>query len=143
MISPRWRKVLRDLWRNKFRTALIVLSIAVGLLAVGTILSARLILSTGMASSYAAIRPSSGTVRTIEVFDREFVRSVRAINQLITRVKDRRALCQRACSELVSGLEYCQVRARLDGVTMGYAALTSVWATISPMPSITNATPSH
>jgi PAS domain S-box-containing protein len=51
------------------------------------------------------------------------VRSVRAINQLITRVKDRRALCQRACSELVSGLEYCQVRARLDGVTMGYAAL--------------------
>ncbi len=37
MIRPRWRKVLRDLWSNKTRTLLVVLSIAVGVFAVGTI----------------------------------------------------------------------------------------------------------
>ena len=79
MLDARWQKIINDLWGNKTRTTLIVLSIAVGLLAVGTILSSRLILSTGMEQSYASIRPSSGTVRTIEVFDREFVRSVRAM----------------------------------------------------------------
>jgi putative ABC transport system permease protein len=30
MLRPRWRKVLRDLWSNKTRTLLVVLSIAVG-----------------------------------------------------------------------------------------------------------------
>jgi putative ABC transport system permease protein len=39
MIGPRWRKVLRDLWHNKTRTVLVVLSIAVGMFAVGTIVS--------------------------------------------------------------------------------------------------------
>ena len=35
MFSPRWRKVMRDLWLNKTRTALVVFSIAVGAFAVG------------------------------------------------------------------------------------------------------------
>jgi putative ABC transport system permease protein len=61
------------------RTSLIVLSIAVGLFAVGTIVSSRTILSTEMEASYAAIHPSSGTVRTLEPFDEDFVRSVRAM----------------------------------------------------------------
>ena len=37
MLSPRWRKVLRDLWINKTRTLLVVLSIAVGVFDVGMI----------------------------------------------------------------------------------------------------------
>jgi putative ABC transport system permease protein len=61
---------------------LIVLSIAVGLLAVGAIVSARTILSTGMAESFAAINPSTGTVRTLELFDKDFVRSVRAMEDV-------------------------------------------------------------
>jgi len=55
MLKSRWVKILNDLWGNKTRTMLIVLSIAVGLFAVGTIISARSILSTEMAKSYAAI----------------------------------------------------------------------------------------
>ena len=82
MLSSRWHKVLNDLWRNKTRTILIVLSIAVGLFAVGTIVSARAILSSGMAESYAAINPSTGTVRTLELFDEDFVRSVRAMGEV-------------------------------------------------------------
>ncbi|MBN1147281.1 MAG: ABC transporter permease [Anaerolineales bacterium] len=79
MLSSRWRKVFNDLWGDKLRTLLIVLSIAVGLFAVGTILSARTILSTEMAESYARINPSDGTVRTLQPFDEDFVRSVRAM----------------------------------------------------------------
>jgi putative ABC transport system permease protein len=73
MIPARWSKVLKDLWQNKLRAVLIVLSIAVGLFAVGTILSTRAILSTEMARSYAAIRPSGGIVRTWQPFDEDFV----------------------------------------------------------------------
>lgn len=82
MLSSRWYKVLNDLWGNKTRTMLIVLSIAVGLFAVGTIISARTILSTGLAESFAAINPSSGTVRTLELFDEDFVRSVRVMRDV-------------------------------------------------------------
>ena len=44
-IKPRWRKVWRDLWLNKNRTIVVVLSIAVGVFAVGTIASSQIILS--------------------------------------------------------------------------------------------------
>ena len=77
MLRSRWSKVLNDLWGNKTRTLLIVLSIAVGLFAVGTIVSAQTILSKGMAESFAAINPSSGTVRTDELFEDDFIQAVR------------------------------------------------------------------
>jgi putative ABC transport system permease protein len=77
MLQIRWFKVLNDLLSNKIRTLLIVLSIAVGLFAVGTIISARAILSTELARSYNRINPSSGTVRTAELFDENFIQSVR------------------------------------------------------------------
>ncbi len=82
MIGSRWYKVFFDLWGNKTRTLLIVLSIAVGLFAVGTIASARTILSTGMAASFAEINPSTGIVRTVELFGEEFVRSVRSMDEV-------------------------------------------------------------
>ena len=55
MLKSRWHKILNDLWGNKTRTMLIVLSIAVGLFAVGTIVSAQAILTEGMAESFAEI----------------------------------------------------------------------------------------
>ena len=39
MLDPRWNKVLRDLWNNKLRTFLVVISIAVGVFAVGMAVS--------------------------------------------------------------------------------------------------------
>ena len=82
MLRSRWHKVLNDLWGNKIRTLLIVLSIAVGLFAVGTIVGAQAILSTGMAESFAAINPSSGTVRTAELFEEDFVQAVRGMRNV-------------------------------------------------------------
>jgi putative ABC transport system permease protein len=82
MLRPRWHKVIHDLFGNKTRTVLIVLSMAVGLFAIGIILSARTILSNGLASSFAAIQPSSGTVRTVELFDENFLHSVRSMKEV-------------------------------------------------------------
>lgn len=76
MLASRWYKVLSDLLGNKTRTVLIVLSITVGLFAVGTIVSSQTILREQMAQGYASIHPSSGTVRTLELFDQDFVHSV-------------------------------------------------------------------
>jgi len=82
MFSSRWHKILNDLRDDKVRTGLIVLSIAVGLFAVGTIVSSRQILLTEMDRSYRAIRPSSGTVRTLQLFDEDFVQSVRRMERV-------------------------------------------------------------
>ncbi len=90
-MDSRWAKIFNDLWGNKTRTVLNVLSIAVGLFAVGTIVSARAMLMTGMAQSYQAINPSSGIVRTVETFDEAFVRAVRAMPEVV-EVDARRTL---------------------------------------------------
>lgn len=81
MLSPRWRKVLRDLWNYKGRTALVVLSIAVGVFAVGAILTSRVILSEEMTRSWQAINPASGTLYT-DLFDQELVWTVRNLPQV-------------------------------------------------------------
>jgi putative ABC transport system permease protein len=82
MLRARWYKVINDLFGNKTRTLLIVLSMSVGLFALGIILSARTILSEGLAESFAAINPSSGTVRTTELFDEDFIESVRSMDDV-------------------------------------------------------------
>lgn len=58
-MSIAFRKVWRDLWRNKSRTALVVLSIAVGVLAVGMITTSNSLLGQRMAWSQTAANPSN------------------------------------------------------------------------------------
>ena len=82
MLSSQWSKVLNDLWGNKTRTLLIVLSIAVGLFATGVILITRTILSAEMSRGYASIHPSDGTLHIREPFGDDFVRSVRAMENV-------------------------------------------------------------
>ena len=76
IFRPRWNKVLSDLWDSKFRTILVVASIAVGVFAIGVIASAYAILSEDIDSSYAAVNPANITIRT-EPFGEGFLRSVR------------------------------------------------------------------
>lgn len=82
MLRPRWYKALNDLLGSKTRTLLIVLSMAVGLFAVGIILSASSILSNGLAQSFAAIEPANGTLRIAPSFDESFLKSVRAMPEI-------------------------------------------------------------
>src|SRR6266545_1293338 len=76
MRSPRWRKVLGDLWSNKTRTTLVVLSIAIGVFAIGMIAGARVLMLAGAHDSYAASHPASATLYT-GGFDDDLVQTVR------------------------------------------------------------------
>ncbi len=78
VLRPRWSKVLADLWDNKTRTLLVVLSIAVGVFAIGTIANAFIILSEDMGISYASVNPANITILT-EPFDEDFLKSVKGM----------------------------------------------------------------
>src|SRR6266508_4609430 len=76
MLSPRWRKLLHDLWSNKTRTILVVLSIAVGVFAVGMIAGSRVMLQRDLAAAYTDSRPYNATLFT-SWFDDDLVQVVR------------------------------------------------------------------
>ena len=76
MLSPRWRKVLRDLWGNKLRTALVVLSIAVGIFAVGMISGSQDATMTALNTGWNATNPPSMIIYT-DLFDEELLYTVR------------------------------------------------------------------
>jgi putative ABC transport system permease protein len=63
-VSPRWRKVLRDLSSHWFRTALVVVSIAIGIFAVGVMLGWREILLREFDADFAASEPANATYRS-------------------------------------------------------------------------------
>lgn len=75
-MKPRWRKILLDLVDNKLRTILVVLSIAVGVFAVGMIAGTYVIISNDMSASYAANRPANVQIRTGD-FDDELLTAIR------------------------------------------------------------------
>lgn len=82
LLRPRWRKVLRDLWLTKTRTLLVVLSIAVGVFAVGTIASSQIILSRDLRASYLATHPAQATILTIDSFDDDLVEAVEGMREV-------------------------------------------------------------
>ena len=77
-VRPRWNKVLADLWDNKTRTLLVVTSIAVGVFAIGAIISAYMILSEDIHVSYAAVNPANIEIMT-DPFDDDFLSSLKEI----------------------------------------------------------------
>ena len=77
--SVRWRKVVRDLREHRVRSLLVVLSIAVGVMAVGTIAGANALLERNLADGYAATKPSSASLFTTVPFDQGLVDVVRSM----------------------------------------------------------------
>ncbi len=82
MLRPRWKKVLRDLWLNKNRTIIVMLSIAVGVFAVGTIASSQIILSRDLTATYLATNPAHATVMTFEAFNEDVVEAVSNMREI-------------------------------------------------------------
>lgn len=58
LLAPRWRKVIRDLWSNKSRTILVILSIAIGVFAFGGLFTARSLITSSLDIEFAATNPS-------------------------------------------------------------------------------------
>lgn len=74
--TPRWRKVLRDIWGNKSRTTLVVLAIAVGVFAFGGMFITRDVLIANMNGGFTETNPST-LMLTMSSFDESLVRTVR------------------------------------------------------------------
>ena len=64
MFSTRWRKVVRELWSNRTRTALVIASIAVGIFAVGTVQLLRSVILGELSVIYSAVNVSQATILT-------------------------------------------------------------------------------
>jgi putative ABC transport system permease protein len=77
--SVRWRKVLRDFSTYRARTAAVVASIAVGVVAVGIPAGANALLAGGLADAAAVGRPAAATIYAATGFDADLVASVRRI----------------------------------------------------------------
>jgi putative ABC transport system permease protein len=96
MIAPRWRKVARDLTSHRVRTALVVLSIAVGVFAIAVVMGGREILLREFVVDFEASVPPSAEFDTTgfdqsvvdRVADREDVRAAEGRRRVTVRYTD-------------------------------------------------------
>jgi len=75
-MSVIWRKVWRDLWHNKLRTVLMVLSTAVGLFALGMVFGMRDAVLAWLAEDYRAAAPAHINFWSVP-FDEQVVEVIR------------------------------------------------------------------
>jgi putative ABC transport system permease protein len=87
----RWTKVYRDLWNNRSRTILVILSIAVGVFAIGMIAATQQALTASLNAQYAALRPADAILQTEPMLDDDFVTGIRHMRG-VDEAEGRRAL---------------------------------------------------
>ncbi len=75
ILNPRWQKVRRDILSNKTRTVLVVLSIAVGIAAIGMVTGSHVVMSHDLPTAYAQINPAHGLIG-LSSFDENLVQSI-------------------------------------------------------------------
>lgn len=78
MLRTRWQKVFVDLWRNRARTLVVALAIAVGVYAVGGVINTQEILIREFDRGQARARPAHAVVRTTP-FEADFAERIAAI----------------------------------------------------------------
>lgn len=81
MLDPRWRKVLRDLSANRTRTILVIISIAVGIFAVGTVQHLRSSILEKMQVAYNESRAAHATLFANDL-DEETIEVVRRMPEV-------------------------------------------------------------
>src|SRR5258708_39519876 len=81
MLAPRWIKVLRDIWSSKTRTLLVVLSIAAGVFAIGTINTTQVILGHDLNAVYSTINPPAAIIG-VAPFKEDLLDTIRAMPQV-------------------------------------------------------------
>ena len=74
-----FRKVWRDLWRNKGRTLMVIMSISVGVMAVGMVVSGNTLVLGQMASSHIESNPAHGILWLAGIVDEDVIRSLERI----------------------------------------------------------------
>ena len=115
-ISPRWRKVFRDLWDHKARTVLVVISIAVGVFAVGMISGSSEVMTREMNTQWAVTNPPQATFYT-SPFDADFVATVRNMPEVADAEARRNFTARFAVAR--------------DGLTVNNATPDATWRNLS------------
>ena len=77
-LSPRWRKLARDLWNERGRMVLMIVAIAVSLMATSAVLGAYAILTREIAANYLGTRPASATLEMTRPIDSDLLAKTRA-----------------------------------------------------------------
>ncbi len=90
----RWTKVYRDLWNNRSRTILVIVSIAVGVFAIGMIAATRQALTSSLQAQFAAMHPADAIIQTAPMLDEDFVEATRHMPG-VDAAEGRRALALR------------------------------------------------
>src|SRR5215204_2279257 len=81
-LAPRWRKVMRDLWSNKTRTILVLLSISVGVSAIGMVMGSQIIVDQNLPEAYAAVNPSNAVMFSLDTFGDDMIESIRSMPEI-------------------------------------------------------------
>jgi putative ABC transport system permease protein len=81
-LSPRWRKVIRDMISSKARTILVVLSIAVGVFAIGVVNGTQDIFLEALNTGYDASNPNSGAVNINGEFSDDLVETIDSMHEV-------------------------------------------------------------
>src|SRR5260370_15356318 len=81
VLSPRWRKMLRDTWLHKARTLLVVIAVAIGMVGAGALLDAWALVERATAESFLASHPPSATLRA-DKLDAALLDKVRALSTI-------------------------------------------------------------
>ena len=79
MMGPRWHKIANDLWGNKTRTLLVVLSIAIGIFAVGVVTQTFTTVEGVLAAEYPSANAASASFTT-DLFDDDLLQTVRRMD---------------------------------------------------------------
>ena len=90
MLDPRWLKILRDAWRHKARSILVILAIALGLTGAGAILNTWALLQRATAEGYLSSLPVSATL-SVEELSPAMLETVRRMPE-IAAVRLRRSV---------------------------------------------------
>ncbi len=75
-MSMAFRKVWRDLWRNKGRTLMVIMSISVGVMAVGMVVSSNTLVIGQMARSHVESNPAHGLIWLRGIVDEGMIRGL-------------------------------------------------------------------
>jgi putative ABC transport system permease protein len=78
-MNTAFRKVWRDLWRNKGRTLMVILSISVGVMAVGMVVSGNILVLGQMSRTHVEGNPAHGMLWIRGTVDEDMIRSLERI----------------------------------------------------------------
>ncbi|CAG1000587.1 ABC transporter permease YtrF [Anaerolineales bacterium] len=78
-MNTSFKKVWRDLWRNKGRTFMVIMSISVGVMAVGMVVSGNILTLGQMSRSHVESNPSHGMLWLSGIVDEGIIRGLERI----------------------------------------------------------------